>query len=397
MLKLMKLFKSKTKRTNPFNTRPGMLPVVFEGRDSEIRTLKEAIEGLGSEEPNPTLIILYGPRGNGKTTLLSHILKHTKSINKELKTTNEVTTIYATPSQCAVENLYQKITGGQMHIESTKSESVKGGVKAIVQGEVAGASIKVYGSPASDYYEVLKRATEDQPTLLCIDEAHTMGVNDLRDLFQCAQQCLMERLPISIVLAGTPGLITTIGASGATFAPRYDVITLGRLNTESARRVFEEPLKSDHQEVPAQQLKEVIEKAQNYPFFLQIYGRETWERCVADGQSIESQDVWKEIHEAFEVRKTRMYYERYTEMESTGTLDIAYEISMLFEKQDQIQEGWLIDKLRTDGYENVNENVQALKSLGYVWGPGGSPGYLERGIPSLMDYVRTYTEDRRNN
>ncbi|MCY4657956.1 MAG: hypothetical protein OXC80_14245, partial [Gammaproteobacteria bacterium] len=224
-----------------------------------------------------------------------------------------------------------------------------------------------------------------------------MGVNDLRDLFQCAQQCLMERLPISIVLAGTPGLITTIGASGATFAPRYDVITLGRLNTESARRVFEEPLKSDHQEVPAQQLKEVIEKAQNYPFFLQIYGRETWERCVADGQSIESQDVWKEIHEAFEVRKTRMYYERYTEMESTGTLDIAYEISMLFEKQDQIQEGWLIDKLRTDGYENVNENVQALKSLGYVWGPGGSPGYLERGIPSLMDYVRTYTEDRRNN
>ena len=58
---------------NPYTPGIGGFPPVFAGRDEELREIDDLTDGLATGQSVPRETILYGPRGNGKTTLLHHV------------------------------------------------------------------------------------------------------------------------------------------------------------------------------------------------------------------------------------------------------------------------------------------------------------------------------------
>ena len=59
----------------PFRPGTGAIPPYLAGRDNEKRLFREFLTDLSSGHPPGTLLILHGPRGNGKTALLGWLSK----------------------------------------------------------------------------------------------------------------------------------------------------------------------------------------------------------------------------------------------------------------------------------------------------------------------------------
>ena len=54
----------------PFQPGPGRMPPFLAGRETEKQLFEGLLQRLRSGKPPPSELILYGPRGNGKTVLL---------------------------------------------------------------------------------------------------------------------------------------------------------------------------------------------------------------------------------------------------------------------------------------------------------------------------------------
>ncbi len=373
---------------NPFKPKPGMLPEVFAGRQTEIEEFKKVLQNLSGGDADPTLIVLYAPRGNGKTALLNYIEKHTVEFCDELDITEPIRIVNAVPAQCELDKLYTTITGKEMPFQRSDMRGGNAGAQFIARAEVKVESTNVYGSPATDYVEVLKRACAEQPALLCIDEAHTMNKDNLRELFQSIQQCMQNQLPISLVLSGTPGILDVIAECKASFTERYDEMTLRTLDDRSARMVFEEPFTSLGMKVPEEYIQEVMRNAQNYPYFLQIYGRAAWEYCIEEGDFANSATLWAKVNSDFEKQKNRMYRRRFDELRKAQIVESAYELAKLYQFEERFLPEELTGYLDEKGVENSDEVLRKLNDLGYVWRPQGDEDFYEQGIPSLTNYVR---------
>ena len=64
----------------PFRPGPGRLPPHLAGREREQRLFRSRLALLERGEPPPSEIILYGPRGNGKTALLVWMEQEASSV-----------------------------------------------------------------------------------------------------------------------------------------------------------------------------------------------------------------------------------------------------------------------------------------------------------------------------
>ena len=362
------------------------MPSVLEGRVEEIKTFQKMLGDLDKNKPTPTVLVLYAPWGNGKTALMTYIKDHTKELCKQIGLINEITTITATPPQCNMSNMYQTITGTDMPIEQSKTNAISGGIRAFLKMESKSESTQIYGSEATSYFEVFKRTSDIQRTLLCIDEAHTMDRNDLRDVLQGVQQCTQNHIPVSVVLAGTPGLIDVINSCGASFSQRYSQMTLKLLDDNSARRVFEEPFRTNGMSVPHEYVKEVLDKSHNYPHFLQLFGSFTWKHCIEEGVFEKRPSLWDQVNADFEEAKDQMYRQRYNELRKPNLTEAAYEIAELYKHHDQYLPEEITKYLGEINLLNSEDMLQTLNQLGYIWETGRGR-YLEPGIPSLMNYV----------
>ena len=372
---------------NPFNPTPGALPSVFEGRADEIKTFQKMLRDLDKNKPTPATLVLYAPRGNGKTALLTYIKDHTEELCAEIGVKNQITTISATPPQCNMSNMYQTITGTDMPIERSKTNAISGGIRAFLKMESKSESTHICGSEATSYFEVFKRTSDTQRTLLCIDEAHTMNRDNLRDLLQGAQQCTQNHIPVSVVLAGTPGLVDVINSCGATFSQRYAEMTLKPLEDDSARRVFENPFRSNGMSVPEEYVQEALSESNNYPYVLQLYGSFAWEYCVEEGVFESRPSLWENVSTEFEKEKNRMYRGRYDELRDKDLTEAAYEIAKLYADEDQYLPEELTESLEKIGILDAKEVLKTMKELGYIWRPEPDNDFFECGIPSLMNYV----------
>ena len=56
---------------NPFVPGQGLIPPCLAGRKSERSLIQNHLDQLARKRPLGTNLILYGPRGNGKTALLA--------------------------------------------------------------------------------------------------------------------------------------------------------------------------------------------------------------------------------------------------------------------------------------------------------------------------------------
>ena len=248
---------------------------------------------------------------------------------------------------------------------------------------------------ASATTKSLARLARRAPTVLLIDEAHTLDAGLGGQLLQPFQIVALEGWPLLLVLTGTPNLERNLRRMHASFWERSAVHALRRLDQAASADAIRIPLEEAGKEIAADALESVVADSHGYPFFLQLWGKELWDQACQSSQPIGLADV-NRVRPDLESARNSFYLERYCELDASGLVAPAVALaeafadieSMVKAKVDEVLKGALAADRRTVTPEALMQVRQELHNLGYVWSPGGARKdlYLSR-IPSLMPFV----------
>ena len=378
------------RENNPFKPGAGRTPPHLAGRETEQgslgRALREAKSSGGGE-----IIVMYGPRGTGKTVLLNWL---EAKCNKE-----GVVAIKATPS--GKLRSMDALPTLLLHENKLRPDKLVAGIGS-VRAE--------WDMKRPESMEMLESSLIDEcrstPRVLLLDEAHTLKPKICQSLLTLTQE-VTGKAPFLLVLAGTPGLRPFLMSVGATFVERSQKLGIGRLAERDAAEAISVPLQRDGIAIDAPALSEVVEDAQCYPYFLQQWGSVLWDVARArkcDADRLTNVDVEQAMPEIAAVRED-FYKDRYNLLrEDKPLLTAAYAVAAAFRGEtrlasDEIPE--IIERCLTDTLTDKADREEAARHLSrelnridFVWEPTAA-AEVEPGIPSFMTYVQSRVEKSR--
>ena len=364
--------------SGPFRPGTGGLPPHLAGRADEQDLFRSRLAQLDRGEPTPSEIILYGPRGNGKTALL-------RWIEKVAAPSYSVDVVWLTPS---------KIRTGLQLAERLLPKIWWKGIRpdTIAVRGLTWRPGKDLPPPEAD--QVLAARASKRPLLLLLDEAHTLDPRVGQELLNAAQEVGREA-PFLLVLAGTPNLRDHLGTMGASFWNRSRKLRVGRLDESAAADAIRLPLESEDTSISEEALAQVVQESHGYPFFLQLWGAALWHRAHADPslppQRLTTADT-AACQSLFESEKKDYYRDRHRELKKARLLRPARAVAEVFEARARANDSELEAAIQRGlGPEADDDAVEAaaeqFEHLGFVWQSGVTLDW-EPGIPSLMDYIR---------
>ena len=387
-----------------FRPGAGGLPPYLAGRDRELAKMKPLRESLRDGTTPSRDIVLYGPRGNGKTVLMKEFLR--RAIRKDKGIPN-LQVIRLTPNQirdlpALCRHLVLERPGRKLldRIKSIRQVDLK-----LTETGMPGMAI-TFETPAETRLlpDILRDRARAGPTAIAVDEAHTLDREVGRELLNLAQNLRDEKeCPVLLMLAGTPGLRTRLGAMNATFWDRCRKIPVPLLNDSDAAAALTHPLEQYGVKFDDEALREVVSESNGYPFFVQLWGA-----ALTQDASLGERVTKSCVHKArpdFEEEKNAYYAERYGELKRRGVLEAAERVAPLFIGTDsRIDEDAVLSAMearireRAPGgaggrFDGQLDALDHLVQLGYIWGDAAE-GYLA-GIPSLMDYVESRARGSR--
>ncbi len=347
------------------------------GRERQQAALEKQLDRLGRGTAPPQPSILFGPRGNGKTTLVQWTRQQAlkRGINALELLTAEV---------CTEEEFVNRISPTSWWRSMIESISVRG------------TAVRLRERAAKPLSEALAKLVKKGPAILLVDEAHTLEPAVGKHLLQATLSLIAAGKPFHIVLAGTPNLRSHLSAMGATFWERSLVLPIRRLDPREAADAIRIPLESGRRPIAGDALERVVQESNGYPYFLQIWGELLWEVAGATARPLGMDDV-NNLHPEFVDTRDRFYLFRYQELKGCGLLAPAVVLAEAFEGRDCLEDSEVDDAL-IHGLEvksGTSEPVDVaavrnkLHDLGYIWAPGGASGKkYYSGIPSLMSFVK---------
>ena len=363
--------------SGPFRPGPGGLPPYLAGREDEQALFRLRLDELRRGIPPPAEVVLYGPRGNGKTALLFWL----EELVKE-RAGAEV--IRLTPSS------FDGPT------ELTRAIQHRARWRVLIPKKVA--SRRFTWSPDApaplSFEDALTKRVSRKPLILLFDEAHGLDADTGRVLLNASQK-VGRSLPFLLVLAGTPDLEARLSASGASFWNRADRRRIGRLSEAATTAAFSEPFEAEGVAVTADASADLVRESHGYPFFIQLLGGQVWEQLAARPEAADKRVTTREVEAAlpgFRERQRLYYLDRYRELGRRGVMAPAQTVAARFaEGRAELTDGELREAVaRGLGKSPESRKAAAaereLADLGFVWTAGPEPVW-EPGIPSLMDYV----------
>jgi hypothetical protein len=139
--------------------------------------------------------------------------------------------------------------------------------------EVAGEAARIGGTALAMFLDELQYVEEEELAALIIA------------LHRCAQQ----QLPVVLVGAGLPRLRGRMGKAKSCAERLFDFPEIGPLGVEEARSVIRKPLEAQGVSIDEDALDLIIRETSGYPYFLQEWGKHSWE--VAASSPISLSDV----------------------------------------------------------------------------------------------------------
>ena len=373
---------------NPFKPGPGRPPPYLAGREIEQRLLGtslRAAKGSGSGE----IIVMYGPRGTGKTVLLNWFKTECSKV--------DALAIPATPSTEleSIADLPRLLLPA-----SRLPDEVSLGVKGVLSMAWKNPDTGTVGR----LRDHLIAACRNTPRVLLLDEAHILKPDVCRELLNVSQMVLTEA-PFLLVLTGTPGLRPFLMSVGATFVERSKKLRIGRLDEQSAAEAISVPLQRGGISIEEDALFRVVEDAQRYPYFLQQWGSALWDAAKErDADRLTGADAEQAMPEIAAARED-FYKDRYDSLSNDKSLlAAAYAVACAFRAEsrlasDEIPE--IIERClpdtpadRASREDKARQLSKELNKIDFVWEPTAARE-VEPGIPSFMAYVQSEVEKSR--
>lgn len=122
-----------------------------------------------------------------------------------------------------------------------------------------------------------------------IDELQYVKEAELAALITALHRTAQRRLPVILVGAGLPQLRGRMGSAKSYAERLFDFPQVGPLPDEAARAAIERPLAEQEAAIASDALDLILKKTEGYPYFLQEWGKHSWE--VAVGPTIGKNDV----------------------------------------------------------------------------------------------------------
>ena len=367
---------------NPFRPGDGQRPPYLAGRENEQGRLRQILAELSAGRSPAANMVMYGPRGMGKTVLLNWLENEagkTEKDNLPLRAIQTTPTIF--PS---LKSLWDKLISDDWKQKIWPEQIELGAL---------GNKI-VWNSKApneNDLVSVLIEECKERPLVLLMDEAHTMDSRFCQDLLNISQQA-RKKAPFFLILAGTPGLRHFLSKVNASFVERSDVIGIARLDAQATADAIVKPLNEHGIEIDDNTLAQVVEDSQHYPYFIQLWGAALWDLAKQkDLQKLTSQEI-TEVETKIENRRSNFYEQRRKTLSDLGLLPAAIAIATLFQDTETTTMDTLIDVIADNSpadslaTQSVNEHLQTFIRHEFIWNPPDTILY-EAGIPSLMRYV----------
>ena len=237
-----------------FRPGTGGLPPHLAGREHEQQICSVFLDQLRQGKAPPRELILYGPRGNGKTTLLTWL--------QQTAAAHPVDVINLSPAMIPTEEIlvdrllsptwWQRLVPGEVSLRGVKWQPAR-------------------PRHARSLDEVLAARTMKKPLLLLLDEAHTLDARVGHALLN-ASQIVGRKQPFLVVMAGTPHLESRLSEMNVSFWSRSELLPIGRLNAVATADALRLPLERENVVVDDDALEHVVAANQGYPYFVAVVG-----------------------------------------------------------------------------------------------------------------------------
>jgi hypothetical protein len=294
---------------NPYAPGAGQRPPELAGRDTELSAFDVVLERIAHGRPERSLV-LTGLRGVGKTVLLNQL--RSAAISRGWGTGK----IEARPEQSlrrpvssALHMALREL--GPRHRDQESIEEVLGVLKAFALRETpSDAKVRDRWQPGIDVpaasgrgdsgdmeidlVELLSDAAGVAADIgsgiaLFIDEKQDVQPDDVSAICAACHELSQQGAPLIVVGAGLPHLPAVLSASKSYSERLFRYLRIDRLDREAADRALLAPAEREDVEFETDALDALYEAADGYPYFVQAYGKVTWD--VAASSPITAADV----------------------------------------------------------------------------------------------------------
>lgn len=290
---------------NPFAPGAGAQPPELAGRDELRETVRISLERIRQGRPAKS-VLMVGLRGVGKTVLLDRIRDDAEAsgiqtLRIEAPEGRSLPALLAPQLRQGLLRLshqekakalaHRALRGlaGFAKAMKLKFEDIEVGLDFDPEPGLADNGDLEHDLQA--LLEAVGAAAKEANTavILFIDELQYVREAELAALITALHRCVQRRLPVMLVGAGLPQLRGRMGQAKSYAERLFDFPEIGPLPPDAAKQAIWKPAKEEAVEVETAALQEIVKNTQGYPYFLQEWGKHSWE--VAKASPITRRDV----------------------------------------------------------------------------------------------------------
>ena len=186
-----------------------------------------------------------------------------------------------------------------------------------------------------NYPIMLEEKVREKPVLLLLDEAMHYDAHLLGTLLQETQRLLYEKLPLAVIIAGTPMLDDLLMICQASFIDRAVSCSIHHLSDEEVREALREPFTQCGVQVSEDALELLATWTDNYPYFVQLAGSKAWNAMEKAGSFELSVEMAQQAAPAMQEAREAHYQLMFAKIEKANLLDQASHVITLIEAADQ--------------------------------------------------------------
>ena len=290
---------------NPYAPGAGSPPPELAGRDEVREIVRIALERTKISRPSKS-VLMVGLRGVGKTVLLDRMREDAenegaytlrieapegRSLPAILAPKLRLVLLQLSNKESAKDKAQRALRGlaGFAKALKVKYQDIEVGLD--FDSEPGLADNGDFESDLQDLLEVTGQAAKAANTCvaLFIDELQYVPEDELAALITALHRTAQRRLPVIMVGAGLPQLRGRMGMAKSYAERLFEFPEIGPLTSEDAKLAIALPARDEGVDIEEKALNLIISQTQCYPYFLQEWGKHSWE--VASKSPITTNDV----------------------------------------------------------------------------------------------------------
>lgn len=388
---------------NPYAPGAGQRPPELAGRDEQLRAFDVVLERVQKGRPERSLI-LTGLRGVGKTVLLNTL--RSAAVRKGWGTGK----LEARPDQGLRRPLASALHQAVRELGHPQTDDALAVIKAFAQRDAApGTKLREQWNPGIDVPAAKGRADSGDIEIdlvelftdlgglagdvgkgigVFIDEMQDLGPEDVSALCAACHELSQSGQPLIVVGAGLPHLPAVLSASKSYSERLFRYQRIDRLAREAADRALTSPAEDEGAAYDDDALAALYAATGGYPYFIQAYGKATWD--LAPTSPISLNDVHVAAPYAEEELAVGFFGSRY-ERATPGEreyLRAMSEVAAAAEETDEVETVATADVAAQLGKkpQSLSPARDALLKKGLIY--SGERGRIAFTVPHFGRYLR---------